>query len=85
MKYVNPNIPKAPNGVKVTLRDGNEAIYIDGGSNVSMVDGGSPNRKVLTWSLNSGVNMTIVGSSGLTEDNLIAVANSLETTGKTRS
>ncbi|MCF8564621.1 hypothetical protein LLE49_07665 [Alicyclobacillus tolerans] len=79
MKYVNPNIIKAPNGVKVTLRDGNEAVYIDGGSNVSMVDGGSPNRKVLTWNLNNGVNVTIVGSSDLTEGNLMAVANSLET------
>lgn len=79
MKYINPNIIKAPNGVNVTLHDGNEAVYIDGGSNVSMVDGGSPNRKVLTWNLNSGVNVTVVGSSDLTEDNLIAVANSLET------
>lgn len=80
LKYVNPNIAKAPNGVKVTLRDGNEAVYIDGGSNVSMVDGGSPNRKVLTWNLNNGVNLIIVGSMNLTEDNLIEVANSLETT-----
>ncbi|SHJ72107.1 hypothetical protein [Alicyclobacillus tolerans] len=80
MKYINPNIAKAPNGIKVTLSDGNEAVYIDGGSDVSMVDGGSPNRKVLTWNLNNGVNLVIVCSMNLTEDNLIEVANSLETT-----
>ncbi|WAH42331.1 hypothetical protein NZD89_02150 [Alicyclobacillus fastidiosus] len=31
LKYVNPNTTKAPNGSKVTLSDGNEAVYIDGG------------------------------------------------------
>lgn len=77
MKYVNPNIAKAENGVKVVLNDGEQSVYIDGGPAVSFVDGGSSNRKVITWNTKSGVNMIVVESINLTKSDLIEVANSL--------
>ncbi|WAH36046.1 hypothetical protein [Alicyclobacillus dauci] len=77
MKYVNPNIAKAENGVKVTLNDGTQAVYINGGSAVSFVDGGSSNRNAITWTTTSGVNMVIVGPMNLTQNDLVQVANSL--------
>jgi hypothetical protein len=77
MKYVNPNIATAQNGVNLVLKDGEQAVYIDGGSAVSFVDGGSSNRRVITWTTKSGVNMIIVGSTDLTKKDFFKVANSL--------
>lgn len=77
MKYVNPDIAKAQNGVNLVLNDGEQAVYIDGGSAVSFVDGGSSNRRVITWTTKNGVTMIIVGSTDLTRKDFVKVANSL--------
>ncbi len=77
MKYVNPNIAKAQNGVNLVLNGGEKAVYIDGGNAVSLVDGSSSNRRAITWTSKSGVNMIVIGSIDLTKNDLVKVANSL--------
>ena len=78
MKYVNPNLAGAQNGVKVTLKDRETAVYIDGGEGIAMIDGGSTNRRAITWTAKAGVNIVIVASQDLSKNDLLVVANSLE-------
>jgi hypothetical protein len=78
MKYINPNVAGASNGVKVHLQDGDNAVYIDGGEGITMIDGGSSNRRAITWTTKAGVNITIVASQDLSKSDLLGVANSLQ-------
>lgn len=78
MKYINPNIAGASNGVKIHLKDGESAVYIDGGEGITMIDGGSSNRRAITWTTPAGVNITIVASQDVSENNLLTVADSLQ-------
>lgn len=78
MKYINPNVAGASNGVKVHLKDGDNAVYIDGGEGITMIDGGSSDRRAITWTTKAGVNITIVASQDLRKSDLLGVANSLQ-------
>jgi hypothetical protein len=78
MKYINPNVSGAANSQKVYHKDGSNAVYIDGGEGISMIDGGNSNRRAIVWTTQSGVNMIIVVSQDITKSVLLGVANSLQ-------